>query len=64
MSAVCGTHRVFPSADHSGPSAATVPSPRNLSLPIPVPTCWMTLPVFRSNMVRKPVKSFQDRAAR
>jgi hypothetical protein len=63
-SEVCGTQSVVPSADHSGPSAATVPSPMVLSLPLPVPTCWTTLPLFRSMTVRKPVKSFQVRAAR
>ena len=58
-SEVCDTHSVLPSADHSGPSGATVPSPIVLSAPTPVPTCWTILPVFRLTTVRKPVKSFQ-----
>ena len=64
MSAVCGNQSVLPSADHSGPSAATVPSPRTLSVPASVPICCTTVPVLMLKMVRKPVKFSQLSAAR
>ena len=59
-----GNHNDVPVRDHSGPSAATVPSPIGASDPTPVPTCWTILLVSRSMMVRKPVNVFQVRAAR
>ena len=63
-SEVCGNHSDLPSADHSGPSAATVPSPMTLSVPTPVPICWMIWPVLTLIMVSQPVNSFQVSAAR
>src|ERR1035438_4546589 len=63
-SEVCGNHNVLPSADHRGPSAATVPSPMILSPPAPVPICWTIAPVVGLKVGRKRVKSFQVRAAR
>src|SRR5450755_2245194 len=62
-SVVWGNHRVFPSAEYSGPSAATVSSPSAGSPVAPVPSCWTILPVLTSKMVRNPLKLFQLSAA-
>src|SRR5579859_2574159 len=61
---VWGNQRVVPSGDHSGPSAATVPSPIVWSVPTPVPRVCTTWSVFTLMIVKKPWKSSQLNAAR